>query len=185
MLVSPMNNYVLGLEFGADGELFASDVGHVVRFDRLRTEHPRARDVTARTSSAGWGMDLSSDGRVLAVSSGSDVLLFDAHTLRPISGPIPATRNRINWIAFNRNGTELVAGDAAYQARLIDVKSQTPLGPVLLVEAGSGAVFSRDGRTLGTLTPWGGALMDVDPHDWRTDACELAGRNLTKQEWTR
>ncbi len=59
------------------------------------------------------------------------------------------------------------------------------VGPALPLDPFTGPVFSRDSRTLGTSTPAGGALLSVDPVVWRHEACRLAGRNLTDDEWAR
>jgi DNA-binding SARP family transcriptional activator/WD40 repeat protein len=183
-LPSPMSNLVLGLEFGPGDLLAASDWGHVVLYSRLSSDTPRVRDMTPIVGGGGLGMDLSPDGRLLAVSDGGDVAFYDARTLRPDGPRVPADRDLIAWIAFDRSGTRLVTGDLANTARLVDVVGRRPIGPVLEnTVAAPGAVFSHDGKTLGTWTFGGGALLSVDPAAWRRAACALAGRNLTRDEW--
>jgi hypothetical protein len=185
-LPSPMHNYVLGLEFGPRGALVASDEGQVVRYDRATTAHPRLHDLTAAVRPNGYGMDLSPDGRVLAVSQGGAVGFFDAHTLARIGAPVPVSANQISWIAFDRTGRRLVTGDVTYASRLVDVPGHRTIGPVLGSDvAQTGSVFSRDGRTLGTWTFAGGALLSVDPAIWQREACALAGTNLTAAEWAK
>ncbi len=186
-LTSAMTNYVLGLEFGPHGELAASDSGHVVLFSQLRDAHPRVRDVSRVIGATGFGMDLSPDGRVLAASVGSgNVGFFDARTLRRLGPLVPASQNTIDWIAFDRSGTRVVTGDIANLARIIDVRTRRTIGPALANDvAGGGSVFSHDGKVLGSSTFGGGVLLSMDPAVWRRDACELAGRNLTADEWAK
>jgi len=46
------------------------------------------------------------------------------------------------------------------------------------------ASFTPDGLSVVVVSATGSAwLWDVDPSDWETRACELAGRSLTQQEW--
>ena len=186
-LESSMTNYVLGLEFGPHGRLVASDLGHVVVFSKIRSDHPKIRDVSRETGATGFGMDLSPDGRVLAVSAaGGSVGFYDARTLRREGPLVPASGNTINWIAFDRSGTKVVTGDIAGRARLVDVPSHQAIGPALGSNvAGGGSVFSHDGRTLGSFTFAGAELLSVDPAVWRREACRIAGRNLSADEWAK
>ena len=186
-LPSAMNNLVFGLEFGPHGRLAASDRGHVVLFSKIRSDHPETRDITRETAPIGFGMDLSPDGRVLAVSAaGGKVGFYDARTLRREGPLVPASGNVITWIAFDRSGTKVVTGDIAGLARLIDVPSHQAIGPVLGSNvAGTGSVFSHDGRTLGTFTFAGAELLSIDPAVWRREACRIASRNLTADEWAK
>jgi hypothetical protein len=46
------------------------------------------------------------------------------------------------------------------------------------------AAFDATGRTLAAAFKNGTVLLwDVDPASWRTRACAVAGRELTRQEW--
>ena len=186
-LASPTNNYVLGLEFGPDGELAASDAGHVVLFSHLDSARPHVRDVSSEIGATGFGMDLSPDGRVLAASVGNGSLgFFDAHTMRRLGPLVPVSQNTINWVAFDRSGTKVVTGDIANLARIVDVPSHQTIGPAIKNNvAGGGSVFSEDGKTLGSTSFAGGVLLAADPVVWRREACEIAGRNLTDDEWAK
>lgn len=74
---------------------------------------------------------------------------------------------------------------SGFSARLLDVATHQPIGPPLPINAFTGPVFNSDTTTLGTSTPSGGALLTIDPQVWREQACNLAGRNLTDDEWSR
>jgi len=46
------------------------------------------------------------------------------------------------------------------------------------------ASFTPDGHSVVVVSDTGaGWVWDVDPSDWLARACQVAGRNLTRQEW--
>jgi hypothetical protein len=187
-LASPMRSYVIGLAFGPHGELYAADPGHLVRFDAVLTHTPQTRDLSKLVrggSLVAIGMDLSPDGRTLAVSRNGSVELVDTKTLRRRGGGIPATHAPIAWLAFSRDGHHVVVNDDAANVRLVDVSAHRAIGPLWTGLTGAGAVFDHTGRHVGTSTTTSGALLDVGTREWRRDACALAGRNLTVEEWHR
>ncbi len=184
-LASSMTNYVLGLAFEPNGDLAAGDLGHVVMFTNLDQARPTVRDFSQHLSAAPFGMDLSPDGTTLAIGEGDNIGFYDVATMNREGPLVNASRVQINWIAYNRAGDEVIASDTANAGRLIDAKAHEPIGPVLTQVAGTGSVFSHDGKTIGTQGPNGGVLMSVDPAEWRAAACALAGRNLSAAEWTR
>jgi hypothetical protein len=46
------------------------------------------------------------------------------------------------------------------------------------------ADFSPDGKSLLLPSPQGSRVWSLDATQWLRDACVLAGRNLTSQEWS-
>jgi hypothetical protein len=44
--------------------------------------------------------------------------------------------------------------------------------------------YLDDGRTLVADGPNGAIFLDMDPRAWLATACRLAGRDLTREEWT-
>ncbi|HEX5586730.1 MAG TPA: BTAD domain-containing putative transcriptional regulator [Acidimicrobiia bacterium] len=185
-LRSTMDSYVVGLAFDPGGDLYAADAAHLFRFSGVRTREPRSQDLAAIVRGANGlaaGMDLSADGRTLAISHNGSVQLYDTRTLQPTSAPIPATNAPIAWLAYSRDGRRIVVNDTAANVRLIDAAHHEAIGPLWTGLPGAGAVFSHDGRAIGTSTPTSGALLTVDPGTWRTKLCALAGRNLTRAEW--
>jgi hypothetical protein len=71
--------------------------------------------------------------------------------------------------------------------RLYDLDTDTPIGgPIPIAIEGSwkfGSSLRPDGRQLAVPGTHGIALWNLDPAAWHTAACQLAGRNLTAQEW--
>jgi len=187
-LATDMNLYVVSLEFDPQGRLYAADESHVYRFAHVRAQQPQVENLEAvARGSAGtaMGMDVTPDGRTIAVGHGGSVDLYDARTLQRLGPSIPSMNAPIAWLAYSRDGRYLVANDSSSNVRLIDTARRRTVGPVWSGLPGAGAVFNHDGRVVGTSTTTSGALLDVDPADWRAAACELAGRNLTAAEWHR
>ena len=187
VLRSRLDNYVDALAFTPGGDLMAADSGHVLVFRHLERAHPEVRDLSHFTNGQPGpaGADLSPDGHTLAIAAGGSVTFVDLATERAKGPPVRVGANPIIWIAFSLDGSTIVTSDLAYTARLVDVATHQLVGPVLPLDPYTGPVFSRDSRTLGTSTPAGGALLSVDPVVWRREACRLAGRNLTDDEWAR
>lgn len=192
-LESHLTTYVDGLAFTPLGDLVASAVGQAVVFRHLERRSPVVDDLSRFThlahftqaSSGPAGMDISPDGRTMAIGSGGSVAFVDLATEALIGAPVHVDANPISWIAFSRDGKTIVTSDPSNTARLLDVATRQVVGPILDLGPVTGPVFSSDSKTLGTSTPRGGALLSVDPVVWRREACRLAGRNLTDEEWAR
>jgi hypothetical protein len=71
--------------------------------------------------------------------------------------------------------------------RLFDTASLTEIGQPFPGISGppAFAVFTPDGRhiIMGNFS-YRAFEWDVDPTDWASHACEVAGRNLTREEWS-
>ena len=75
--------------------------------------------------------------------------------------------------------------------QLWDVERRQPLGGPLADPAGAVSVaFASDGSGLatgdegGVVTVWDPLLLSTRFDAWRTRLCRLAGRNLTRSEWS-
>ena len=183
---SSMNLYVSSLEFDPHGDLFAADQGHAFRFSRVRSSHPHVENLAPIAdggSPHGMGMDVSPDGRTVAVAHKGVVDFYDTTNLRPRGPSVPATNAPIGWLAYSRDGRYVVVNDTSNSVRLVDTAAHQAVGPPWKGLIYAGAVFNDDGRVIGTSTPTTGALMNLDPKVWRREACVLAGRNLTAAEW--
>jgi WD40 repeat protein len=194
VLDSVLNNSVDALAFSPDGDLLAADNGHAVMFENLDSDTPTVRDLSRFTRPAGApaGADLSPDGGTMAISAGGTVSFIDLATEEVIGSPVRVSDDAINWLAYAPDGSMITTSDLGHSARLIDVASHQLVGPMLPINGFTGPVFSGDSKTLGTSSrfsgafkPSSGALLSVDPTVWREQACALAGRNLTEDEWAR
>jgi DNA-binding SARP family transcriptional activator/WD40 repeat protein len=187
VLRSRMTNYVDALAYTTNGGLMAADAGHAVLFRHLERATPSVDDLSRFVAWAAGpaGADVSPDGRTIAMASAGSVTFVDVATERAIGVPFRVSSSPIVWLAYSRDGRMIVTSDLGSGARLVDVATHQVVGPELRLDPYTGPVFSRDSRTLGTSTPAGGALLSVDPAVWRREACRLAGRNLTADEWAK
>jgi WD40 repeat protein len=93
-------------------------------------------------------------------------------------------------VAFSPNGTFLATAGADGDAGVWDVATQHLIGPVIVgSSSGSnldGVAFSPDGSALATVGAEGtAALWGVGfPRDLLGTVCAIAGRPLTRQEWS-
>jgi len=136
-------------------------------------------------SRLGYGA-ASPDGRRLAVTAaGGRVGLVDLQAGRWLREPTQA-HDLTTRVDFNTDGTRFVTSgldgrvvlwDGLTGERLADVQ---PLGPAF--EAG--VAFLPDGHTV-TIAASNGQLFrwDTDPAAWLAYACQVAGRNLSEEEW--
>ena len=96
------------------------------------------------------------------------------------------------WVDLADEGRVLVTASRESEARLWDLEAGVPVG-VPFPDAGLGWILrdflppvpalSPDGRYLAMNGANGTALWSLDPQLWRDRACQLAGRNMTEDEW--
>jgi len=130
----------------------------------------------------------SPDGRALVTGEGDGTIRFwDTNTWQEIGGSVTAASETVLAVAFDPTGTTLLTAGDDSSVRLFDVASRTEIGQAFPGIAGppAYAAFTPDGRHIiagnvaNHLYEW-----DIDPTDWATHACEVAGRNLTPEEWS-
>ena len=95
-------------------------------------------------------------------------------------------RQRILSARFTPDGRLLATSSADGTVQLWDVGTRRPIGAPLMVEPDAyvTTALSRDGRYAFALpTGRDGVRLAVSARDWRRQACALAGRELTRQEW--
>jgi WD40 repeat protein len=133
------------------------------------------------------GLAFSPDGKILA-AAGTDrtIRLWDLATHMLIGPPLIGHRDRVVSIAFSPDGSMLASGSWDSTVRLWDVATGQPIGPALASHSDrvNSVAFSPNGNIVASgsadttirLWPVGVAL-------WTQDACRVANRNLTQQEW--
>jgi WD40 repeat protein/DNA-binding SARP family transcriptional activator len=137
---------------------------------------------------AGTTVRFSPDGRLLAFGDVQGrVWLYDTRTWRARGGPLITGTSAVVTVTFSPDGQTLATTSDDGTTRLWDVPSGRPIGGALPSPAPHyvAAAFVDGGTHLVTLQDNGtGSLWDVRPQSWARRACQVAGRTLTRQEWT-
>jgi len=129
-------------------------------------------------------LGFSPDGSLLAVCGIGDwaVTLWDVATHRLVGRlplPIYATA-----VAFDPRGKLLAASARDGKVHLWDVASRREIGTSLAGDGLSVSAFDPTGTHLIVVYQWGPVLVwDIDPERWKKQACTVAGRSLTREEW--
>jgi WD domain, G-beta repeat len=106
--------------------------------------------------------------------------LHPSHQLTGHTGPVYG-------VAFSPDGKLLATTSRDDAIRLWDVASRQPLGEPLTghTSAVYAVAFSPDGKLLATTSDDHTTRLWATPSTWIGQSCELAGRNLSQQEWDR
>jgi WD40 repeat protein len=135
-----------------------------------------------------WGRvgRFSPDGRTLVVGDHEGRLqLFNTETWHPRTRPVIAHPGDIISATFSADSRTL-ATTSVGGARLWDLGSGRPIGAGLPgpPQRRGAAVFVRSGTHLVAIHDNGrGLLWDVRSSSWAKQACNIAGRTLTRGEW--
>jgi DNA-binding SARP family transcriptional activator/WD40 repeat protein/energy-coupling factor transporter ATP-binding protein EcfA2 len=134
----------------------------------------------------GYTGRFTADGKLFLEGDGNGALrTYDASTWKLRGGAMAASRGGVASVSSSRDGRAagVVYGDGT--ARLWDLTSRRPLGPVLPGPRNAvAAVVVDHGTHLATISSDGrGYLLDVRPSTWMRRACDVAGRTLTRAEW--
>ncbi|MFL5951769.1 MAG: BTAD domain-containing putative transcriptional regulator [Gaiellaceae bacterium] len=174
------------IHFSPDGKLLASatlagatdlwDVATGKSLARLLNGSHQAYD-----SAAGF----SPDGRLLAVGDTSGkVVIWDVAKRRPVGSPLVGENSALHGVDFDPTGQMLVTMSDDGNLRLWDVATEKLIGAPIPVSGGGGtAEFFPDGtHVLADFGPTG-VVWNVDPVAWEAQACRVAHRDLTREEW--
>jgi WD40 repeat protein len=128
----------------------------------------------------------SPDGRFVAAGSvDGSVVVWSTKSWR--SRRFRAQAGAVKYLAVSPDSRTLAVGGDDGAIRLFDLPSQRPLGTPLPAIANHAAapLFTRDGAYLLVITDAGTAYRwDVRPSSWARHACAVAGRSLTRVEWS-
>ncbi len=131
----------------------------------------------------------SPDGSKLAVGKGDNaIVLIDVSDKTNVEQIIAHTAYILS-IAFSPDGKRLALLNADNTLLLWDIATQQSIGQPVTgyrYDAKNSLRFHQDGKTLFASTDEiGGTIMvwDIDPASWIAQACQRAGRNLTRAEW--
>jgi WD40 repeat protein len=173
--------------FSRDGKLLAASLlaGGVSVFDPSSGQLLRTlADPGDESTSLAFGA-----GEMLAAGTiGGTVELWDAANGKRLAPPLLADSEEISDVAFDQSGKRFVTtGDEDGTIKLWFTAGLQQDGPRLAADSGSTSAAAFE--------PRGGGLLAVDDRGgaftwpttlaaWEHRACALAGRNLTKAEWS-
>ncbi|RLD01257.1 MAG: hypothetical protein DRI46_04610 [Chloroflexi bacterium] len=135
-----------------------------------------------------YAIEISPDGSQFATASTDElVLLWDLESGEGIGDPLLGHEFGVVSLAYSRDGALLASGGIDQKIILRDLASRQRVGP--FIEGHQGAVSSLSFSPSGDWLLSGGQdgmvyLWPMDTTAWIDIACERAGRNLTRDEWT-
>jgi WD40 repeat protein len=169
---------------GSGPEVFVWDLAARRLLRRIKGHAPGPRSFGPTGSSPTddvWAVALSPNGRMLA-SAGQDgtIRFYDLDVGGPVGDGVPIPSGAVTQLSFSDDGATLVATDGQ-QTFLLDTASRALLGAPIPGRgvAGPGGEIAFLGER-GTLRVW-----RHDPGSLLAQACALANRNLSRQEWER
>ncbi|MGB8435085.1 MAG: TIR domain-containing protein, partial [Burkholderiales bacterium] len=185
-LESGFQHTLLALALSADGRRLAAAAADG-RYEVWNVDGPRpllAAQLGDRASCN--AVALSPDGNLFAAACGRQLAIHSldqgVQRLALIDQSSP-----IEVLAFDPEGHRLAVANSDSTWTLWDVSAARTLGTAFPAPAVIRAMaFANDGKQLLT-GDWQGRVIvwDVALADWRTQACRIAGRELTADEWRR
>jgi WD40 repeat protein len=146
------------------------------------------RAVLPGSKIARFFVQFSPDGRyILSGGVGGWVRVWSAETRRLVGSVFAGSTEDVLWAAMSPDGRMLAAGSNDGTLGLFEFPSGQPLGMRLpgLPNRPVAPLFTPDGTHLLTVSYGGpGYRWDVRPSSWARQACAVAGRKLTRAEWS-
>ncbi len=133
------------------------------------------------------GVTFSTDGELLASSARDhSVTIWSVRNWQPVPPALYGHTQAVSGVVFSRDGKILASGSADGDIRLWDAKTHELVGILAAQQqAVQGVVFSpREGILASVGEDNSIIFWDADVDGWISEACRIANRNLTPQEWS-
>ena len=183
--VDPLRgSHVTSLAFSADSHLLAAanHRGAAMIWD-LRTMAPLGPPVATGDGEV-LDIGFSVDGTEFAtIGSDNTIRIRDVATREETGDPLRGPTGLAFRVHFNEAGQLLTGGSDG--VRLWDTDAGLAIGRPFPLPAWSEFRWLPDGRHFLATGIDGIERWDTDPDAWYSLACELAGRDLTEDEWAR
>jgi WD40 repeat protein len=180
------SNDVWSIAFTPDGEQLVTGRGggDVLIWD-VATGQPAGDPLYAHPDGV-LAVAISPDGTLLATGGGDwQVRLWDLRTGEASGEALSGHTDTVFTLHFSPDGRTLASGSWDGTIRLWDVATGRAIGQGMVAGATVNSVaWSPDGTTLASdgrpMTLW-----DLRPETWLARACQIANRDLTRDEWAR
>jgi len=175
------------IAFHADGQtLISANYFDVILWD-LDTGKPTSLPL----GESQWvsAIALNSQDTLLAVATGSVITLWDPSTGKQVGQPFQGHTKTIKSVDFGLDGAILASTafdevNAGGETFLWQVSSRKRIGNSLNARNGTAIAFHPDGHLIAGVFEYDGlVLWDMRLDSWQEQACVLANRNLTQDEW--
>lgn len=129
--------------------------------------------------------DFSPDGRTLVLGDLDGNITFWDLGSGQQEGPALTGLKEIIGIDLSPDGSMVAAADATGGVAIWSLPSRERIGTLPGIDFPAGVAFTPDNRHLVVTHITGSAFIwDLDVDSWKRHACSVAGRNLTREEWS-
>ncbi len=176
----------VSVTFSPDGRFLASGWSDAVLVDDLRTGR-LAREIR---NVGGPGPVAFAPAGILATGSNAGIVqIWNVRTGKQLGAPTQVAAAPVAGISFDPRGdTFVTSGGSDGVAKLWSTSTLQQLGADFPGAPGTwlSAEYARDGRDVVVVSRSSqGWVWPAQLSSWEAQACRVAGRNLTREEWSR
>jgi WD40 repeat protein/class 3 adenylate cyclase len=184
---------VLSLAFSPDGATLAAAIGdgRVLMLDSAtgrveRTLRPSGTFLVGTYPTSASSVAFNPDGSLLTATLSGLVQRWTAAG-QPSGDPVLVSSSGVTSLSVARDGSQFATAGGDGSVKLWSTATLQQFGSDLPKGPGPGnARYAPDGETLVVVYEDGsGFVWPVSPDAWKRHACDVAGRNFTREEWRR